>query len=72
MRGHNHRKPSSARPAPTLANAARADIQVRVASYIRAWREGLLGDNPDWSSLLGIHLRLTELEHLEAALPEKP
>jgi hypothetical protein len=30
----------------------------------------LLSDSPQWVVMLGLHLRLVELEHLEAGLQE--
>lgn len=35
-----------------------------------AWQEELLSDSPHWVVMLGLHLRLHELEHLEAGMQE--
>jgi hypothetical protein len=35
-----------------------------------AYQEELLSDSPQWVVMLGLHLRLVELEHLEAGLQE--
>lgn len=34
------------------------------------WQRGLLEPAPEWIYLLGLHLRLVELEHLEPAVQE--
>jgi hypothetical protein len=35
-----------------------------------AWHHELLSDKPHWVFLIGLHLRLVELDHLEAATKE--
>jgi len=36
----------------------------------QAWHQELMGKAPYWECLIGMHLRLVELEHMETAVRE--
>ena len=45
-------------------------MQSLAEEHQEAWRSELMSAAPYWTYLLGLHLRLVELENLEAAVQE--
>jgi hypothetical protein len=45
-------------------------IGCMITDHEKAWSEELHSQHPEWIYLLGLHLRLAELEHLEPAAQE--
>lgn len=74
------RKPSRRRPSKpnhTYPNHSDAhpdqmrDYMARLAAdHEEAWTAELYSQRPEWIYLLGLHLRLVALEHLEPAVEE--
>jgi hypothetical protein len=54
-------------PTPDLI---RRYIQCSADEHHLSWQAELTGSAPHWTYMLGLHLRLIELEHLEAAAGE--
>ena len=44
-----------------------AKIENAIDQFQEAWEEEIFSDEPSWGIVLGIHLRLCELEHLVEA-----
>ena len=59
-----HRKPE---PTPDLL---RQYMQTLSEEHQEAWHSELMSAAPYWTYLLGLHLRLVELENLEAGAEE--
>jgi hypothetical protein len=65
------RKRRSALPLdPTPGDQLRSYLQELVEQHHRDWNDQLQQAEPEWSHLLALHLRLVELENMEAALEE--
>jgi hypothetical protein len=70
-RHHRISKPSAPKPdAPTSVEEILAFGQFIGGVHQEAWQRELHSDQPDWTLLLGLHLRLAELEHMESAAEE--
>jgi hypothetical protein len=64
-------KPSAPKPdAPASVEEIRAFGQFIGGVHQEAWQRELNSAQPDWTLLLGLHLRLVELENLESAVQE--
>jgi hypothetical protein len=65
------RKTSSCQPKalPTPAQIRRY-IECSADEHYFSWQAELISSEPKWVYLLGLHLRLVELEHLETAAGE--
>ena len=46
------------------------DFEQLVDLCQEVWREEIISDAPDWGHALGVHVRLSELEHLAEAAKE--
>lgn len=55
------------RPAPPTIEELRANFEAMADGYQDLWSEEVLSDAPRWGHVLGLHLRICELEHLEEA-----
>ena len=55
---------------PVSADVLRSFIHATTDEHQRAWQAELTGDTPFWIHLLGLHLRLVELERLEEGVGE--
>ncbi len=55
---------------PTPGEQIRAYLQELADQHHRDWKGQLQRADPEWSHLLALHLRLVELENMEAALGE--
>jgi hypothetical protein len=55
------------RPAPTTIEQLRANFEAMADDYQDLWIEEVLSDAPRWGHVLGLHLRICELERLEEA-----
>jgi hypothetical protein len=55
---------------PVSVDTLRSFIQATTDEHQRAWHAELTGDTPFWIHLLGLHLRLVELERLEEGVGE--
>ena len=54
------------RPAPSIEEL-RATFEMMADTLHDLWAEEVLSDAPRWGHVLGLHLRICELEHLEEA-----
>ena len=68
------RKPSSSRARRIRTNATCDELlnfaRLMADQYQEEWHRELLEDKPEWTYLMGLHLRLVELEQLEPAVKE--
>jgi hypothetical protein len=68
------RKPASSRGRRTRTNASTDELlnfaRLMADQYQEEWHRELLEDKPEWTYLMGLHLRLVELEQLEPAVKE--
>ena len=55
---------------PTPGDQIRTYLQELVDQHHQDWNQQLQQAEPEWSHLLALHLRLIELENMEAALQE--
>lgn len=58
------------RPAPVTVDVVRRYMQAMADQHHQQWAAELRGSAPYWELMVAIHLRLVELEHLEAAIQE--
>jgi hypothetical protein len=71
MKRHRISKPSTPQPdGPASVEEIRAFGQFIGGVHQEAWQRELHSAQPDWTLLLGLHLRLAELEHMESAVQE--
>lgn len=54
------------RPARSIEEL-RASFEQMASGYNECWLSEVLSDTPRWGHVLGLHLRLSEIEHLEEA-----
>lgn len=67
----NPRKRPAQKPGPPTPDEIRLHIAHLVDAHQGEWRAELLtAPVPDWSRLLGLHLRLVELSRIEAVMGE--
>ena len=64
------RKRSSWTPSDPTPDQIRLYMQCLEDEHQQAWHVELTGPAPHWVCLIGLHLRLVELEHLEPAVQE--
>ncbi len=65
------RKKQLAPPTPEPTSEQLQQYVERMADdHQEAWHHELLDPAPYWEYMLGLHLRLVELEHMEAAVQE--
>jgi hypothetical protein len=65
------RKPSvRTRKTEPTPDQIRQYIRCSVDEHHLSWQAELTSSEPHWAYLLGLHLRLVELEHLETAAGE--
>ena len=64
-----NKQPASRKPEPT-ADQIRRHMQCMANEHHEAWHAELTSSQPHWVYLIGLHLRLVELEHLEEAVQE--
>jgi len=55
------------RSRPTTIEDLRANFEAMADGYQDLWIEEVLSDAPRWGHVLGLHLRICELERLEEA-----
>ena len=55
------------RSAPPTIEELQANFEALADGYQDLWIEEVLSDAPRWGHVLGLHLRICELEHLEEA-----
>ena len=60
---------TSPAPEPT-AEQLQQYIECMAEDHQKAWHHELMGESPYWEHMLGLHLRLVELEHMESAAQE--
>ena len=63
------KRPASRQPEPT-ADQIRGYMQALAEEHHEAWQVELTSSQPHWVYLIGLHLRLVELEHVEEAARE--
>ncbi len=51
-------------------DSLRADIEEVLLAHQLEWARRLAAERIDWTIMLGLHLRLVELEHLEEHLED--
>lgn len=54
---------------PTL-DQIRQYVQAMADEHQQAWQQELMEKAPYWVYLIGLHLRMVELEHMETAVQE--
>jgi hypothetical protein len=59
--------PSASEPTP---DQLRQHMRLMSDEHQQAWHEELMEKAPYWVYLIGLHLRLIELEHMETAVQE--
>ena len=64
------RKRSAPRPAEPTPDQIRCYMQRMVEEHQQAWQQELTSAAPYWIYLIGLHLRMVELDHLEEAVQE--
>jgi hypothetical protein len=72
-------KQPSRRPSPPRSKRKKLVTPAQIRTYIKdmydarqgEWASSLLYDDIDWSYLLGLHLQLRELEHLQRRLEDQ-
>ena len=68
----NSRKPlNSTGKTPPTPDQIRQYIECSADEHQFAWHDELLSKAPHWVYLIGLHLRLVELDHLDAAVKER-
>jgi hypothetical protein len=55
---------------PVSVDTLRSFIQASIDEHQKAWLAELTSDTPFWVNLLGVHLRLVELDRLEEGVGE--
>lgn len=55
------------RTAPRTIEELRAKFEMMADTLHDLWAEEVLSDAPRWGHVLGLHLQICELEHLEQA-----
>jgi len=71
MKRHRISKPSTPKPdAPTSVEEILAFGEFIGGVHQEAWQRELHSALPNWTLLLGLHLRLVELENMESAVQE--
>ena len=58
------------RPAAPAIEELRAKFEMMADTLHDLWAEEVLSDAPRWGHVLGLHLQICELEHLEETAPE--
>ncbi|HXP45092.1 MAG TPA: hypothetical protein VN833_32900 [Candidatus Acidoferrales bacterium] len=66
----SRKRPASLPLEPTPGDQIRSYLQELVDQHYQAWDKQLQQAEPEWAHLLALHLRLVELENMEAALKE--
>jgi hypothetical protein len=62
------KKKTARRPAaPRTIEEVRAKFEDMANGYNECWLAEVLSDQPRWGYVLGLHLRLCEIQHLEEA-----
>lgn len=69
MKHTSRRRSSKPKPEPA-PDVMRRYIETMVTDHQQEWQRELMDEAPHFEYLLGIHLRLVELEHLEGAVQE--
>jgi hypothetical protein len=64
------RKPACTRKTEPTPDQIRRYIECSTDEHHLSWQAELTSSEPHWVYLLGLHLRLVELEHLETAAGE--
>ena len=64
------RKRSAPKPADSSPDLLRQYVQKMAEQHQEEWQVELMEAAPHWVYLLGLHLRLIELENLESAVQE--
>jgi hypothetical protein len=73
------KKQSSRRPPPSRSKRKKLVTPEQIRTYIKdmydarqgEWSSSLLHRKIDWSYLLGLHLQMMELEHLQSKIEEQ-
>ncbi len=59
---------------PQIETATLDEIQIYIEQlcdhHQQEWHKRLIAPAPDWTYLLGLHLRIVELEHMQPAVEE--
>jgi hypothetical protein len=69
MKRASRRRSVPNKPTPS-ADQIRQYVQLMSDQHQKAWQHELHSKAPHWTYLLGLHLRMVELDHLEAAAAE--
>ena len=64
------RKQAAARKTEPTPDQIRGYMQALAEEHQQAWQAELTSSQPHWVYLIGLHLRLVELEHVEEAAQE--
>ena len=59
------KKKAGRRPAPPTIEELRARFENMADALHDFWIEEVLSDQPRWGHVLGLHLQICEIEHLE-------
>jgi hypothetical protein len=63
------KKAAHQKPQPTPAQIRRY-LECVADEHQQAWHHELMGEAPQWVYLIGLHLRMIELEHMDVAAEE--
>ena len=58
---------SGRRRRPSSIEELRAKFEMMADTLHDLWAEEVLSDSPRWGHVLGLHLQISEIEHLEEA-----
>lgn len=64
------KKNAGRRQSPPMIEDIRASFEEIMNACQERWQEEVMSDAPRWGHVLGVHIRLCELERLEAAAEE--
>ena len=70
MKRVSRKRSSSKEKTESRPDQIRAHIEFLLDEHTGAWQSELFSDAPRWPVVLGLHLRLSELEHLEQGAGE--
>ena len=70
MKRPRHRIERTQPPKPASVDTLRSYMRAMSANHNEEWSTELMSESPYWAYLLGLHLRMIELDHLEEAVQE--
>jgi len=70
MKRPRHRTQRMQAPKPASVDTLRSYMKATSENHNEEWSAELMSQAPYWEYLLGLHLRMIELDHLEEAVQE--